>query len=81
MVQAADWIAGGNGKSDAPACVDPAIRKFCIKLNDASRFAQWRDELKPYIPRLVGTNQGAAATKTRLAFMLGGLGESAPSPH
>jgi hypothetical protein len=65
IMQAVDWITGGKGKSDAPGCVDPAIRRFCIRLNDAERFAQWRDELKPFAARMANTKAGDAATITR----------------
>ena len=56
--QAADWITGGAGLTDAPACVDPVIRRFCIVLNDANRFAPFRDELKPFAARIANTNAG-----------------------
>jgi len=29
IMQAVDWIAGGEGKSDAPECADPIITRFC----------------------------------------------------
>ena len=56
--QAVDWITGGAGLTDAPACVDPVIRRFCIVLNDADRFAPFRDELKPFAARIANTNAG-----------------------
>ena len=62
VMQAVDWLAGGAGETDAPACADPAISRFCIQLNDAAQFAKWRDELKPYAPRIAGT----AGTKEHL---------------
>ena len=51
IMQAVDWLAGRDGKSDAPPCADPVITRFCIRLNDTSRFAEWRDELKPFAPQ------------------------------
>jgi hypothetical protein len=66
IMQAVDWLAGGDGKTDAPRCADPAIRGFCIRLNDAPVFSQWRDELKPYAARIVYTNMGKKFTVTRL---------------
>ncbi len=68
LVQAADWLSGGAGKSDAPECVDPVIRCLGIWLNDSSRFEEWRDELKPFAARIVGTNVGRKMT-TRRAYL------------
>jgi len=68
FMQAVDWLTGGTGKTDAPECVDPTIRAFGIRLNDAARFADYRDELKAYAVRVVGTKTTAAVTKQR-AFM------------
>jgi hypothetical protein len=68
FLQAVDWLTGGNGKTDAPACVDPMIRRFSIGLNDAPRFAEYRDELKDYAVRVVGTKTTSEATRQR-AFM------------
>jgi len=68
LVQAADWLSGGAGKSDAPECVDPVIRRLGIWLNDSSRFEEWRDELKPFAARIVGTNVGREMT-TRRAYL------------
>ena len=68
FMQAVDWLTGGNGKTDAPACVDPAIRGFGIRLNDTARYAEYRDELKAYAPRVVGTKTTATVTRQR-AYM------------
>jgi hypothetical protein len=68
IMQAVDWIAGGCGKTDAPDCADSVISRFCIRLNDAPRFSQWRDELKPFARLIVGTNGSLALTRKR-AFM------------
>ena len=67
-MQAVDWLTGGNGKTDAPECVDPAIRGFGIRLNDTARYAEYRDELKAYAPRVVGTKTTATVTRQR-AYM------------
>ncbi len=68
LVQAADWLSGGSGESDVPECVDPAIRALGIQLNDSPRFEKWRDELKPFAVRIVGTNVGREMT-TRRAYL------------
>ncbi|HEV8021288.1 MAG TPA: hypothetical protein VGP41_08520, partial [Candidatus Lustribacter sp.] len=68
VMQAVDYIAGGNGRTDRPDCADPVITAFCIRLNDAPRFAKWRDELKPYIVRIAGTRADLAAQRKR-AYM------------
>lgn len=64
-MQAADWLAGGSGKNDAPPCVDPVVRRFIIRLNDANTFSAWRGELKPYVVRSLGSNVGNVATIRR----------------
>ncbi len=68
IMQAVDWLVGGNGKTDAPSCVDPGIRRFCIRLNDSSTFAAFRDELKPFAPRVANT-RGDDALMRKRAFM------------
>jgi hypothetical protein len=65
VVQAADWLVGGSGTSDSPACVDPAVRGLAICLNDSARFSQWRDELKPFAARIANTNHGPEFTAKR----------------
>jgi hypothetical protein len=64
-MQLANWLAGGDGKSDLPECVDPVIRRFMIELNDATTFGTWRDELKPFVIRSVGTKTNREATEQR----------------
>ena len=54
-LQAVHWLAGGDGSSDEPECVAPTITRYVIRLNDAVSFKDWRDELKPYLPRLLNT--------------------------
>ena len=54
-MQAVHWLAGGDCSSDAPECVAPMIARYVIRLNDAVTFTDWRDELKPYLPRLLNT--------------------------
>ena len=68
MMQAVHWLAGGDGTRSIPECADRTIAQFCIRLNDASGFAEWRDELKPFVPRIVGT-AGSRALSRRRAFM------------
>ncbi len=74
-MQAAEWLVGGIGDTDAPDCVDPVIRRFMIRLNDACGTRsynyykdEWRDELKPYVVRSINTRSGAS-TIHRRAFM------------
>lgn len=56
VMQAVDWLAGGRGHSDSPVCASMAIRQYCIRLNDSWLFAKHRDMLKPFAPKIVGTN-------------------------
>ena len=55
VMQAVDWLAGGDGTSNAPECADRAISSFCVRLNDSPIFGKWRDELKPFAARIAGT--------------------------
>jgi hypothetical protein len=68
FLQAADWLAGGNGTTDAPECVDLVIRSYGRALNDVIAFAAWRDELKPYALRIIGTAGDASCTARRLSM-------------
>jgi hypothetical protein len=65
VMQAVDWLAGGKGKTDSPPCASGAITKFCIRLNDSPVFAEFRDELKPFAAKIVGTACGLKAEKAR----------------
>jgi len=49
----------GEAWTDHPTCVSPVIAEFCRRWNDDLGDEQ-RQALKPYIPRLVGTNTGDA---------------------
>ena len=69
IMQAVDWLAGGAGESDSPECADHAITRFCIRLNDATRFAEWRDELKPFAVRVVGTRSVDPTVLQRRGYM------------
>jgi hypothetical protein len=55
IMQAVDWLAGGTGETDAPECASQTIASLCIYLNDSPLFADYRDILKPFAPRIVGT--------------------------
>ena len=55
IMQAINWLRDGDFTSDAPPCVSPAIRAFCIRLNDSYLFKDHRDLLKPYAVKMVGT--------------------------
>ena len=47
----------GEPHSDQPACVCPALTAYVIALNDAMA-QDWRQRLKPFLPRLIDTNDG-----------------------
>jgi hypothetical protein len=50
--------------TDAPQCVDPVIRGLMIRLNDRWSHED-RQRLKPYILKVVGTNEGVALSRKR----------------
>ena len=47
----------GEGRTDRPACASPLIRAFAIPVNDHMPRGA-RQRLKPFAPRLIGTNDG-----------------------
>ena len=58
---------GGEEHSDRPKCVDPALRRFVIGLND-NLPDDLRQQLRPYLARMIGT-AGDGRTEERL-YML-----------
>ena len=66
VMEAVAYVAG-EPHSDHPQCVSPVIAAFCRRWNDDLSDAD-RQTLKPYIPRLVGTNTGPE-DDTRRAWM------------
>ena len=69
FMQGANWAAGGDGIEDGHPCIDPLIRRFGIRLNDATRFGAWRDDLKAFTEGVLGTNEGPDLSRIR-RFML-----------
>jgi hypothetical protein len=65
LMNAANWLIGGDSSSDKPDCVDLVIREFGMRLNDAGQFSAWRDELKPFAIKVLGTAQGPSLTQKR----------------
>lgn len=53
---AMEWVShlAGEPHSDAPACVSPVLRAFCMALNDSLDDAP-RQRLRPYLTRTIGT--------------------------
>ncbi len=47
----------GEGHTDRPRCASPLVRHFAIPVNDHMP-REARQRLKPFVPRLVGTNEG-----------------------
>ncbi|MGH9380850.1 MAG: hypothetical protein ACRD2Z_09595, partial [Thermoanaerobaculia bacterium] len=66
---AMEWVAylAGERHSDSPECVDPALRRFGIRLNDALPDGP-RQKLRPYLARMIGT-AGDGRTQERLYMM------------
>jgi hypothetical protein len=65
LMQAVGWLAGEPGFSDSPDCACPVLRAYCVRLNDSDLFADQRDMLKPFGPRIVGTRGGPAIEQRR----------------
>jgi hypothetical protein len=68
IMEASAYFAG-EPHSDAPKCVDPAIRRFLIALNDRMP-DDVRQELKPYVLRVIGTATTDEAVRWRRAWLL-----------
>lgn len=52
----------GEAHSDRPAAASPLIRELAIRINDAMP-QEIRQELKPFVPRILGTNDGCDAKR------------------
>lgn len=57
----------GERHSDHPRCVSPFLRKFAIQLNDGSPDSL-RQDLKPFAPRIIGTNDGHDFERATLTY-------------
>lgn len=55
----------GEEHSDSPATASPVIRLFSIIVNDEMP-AHWRQRLKPFAPRILGTNDGLDQARIEL---------------
>ena len=53
----------GEGHSDRPATASPLIREFAVRVNDAMP-TRMRQNLKPFVPRILGTNDGCDAMRS-----------------
>jgi hypothetical protein len=53
---AMEWVSylAGEPHNDQPACVSPAVRSFCVALNDGLDTGA-RQRLRPYLTRTIGT--------------------------
>jgi hypothetical protein len=47
----------GEGRTDRPSCASPLVRDFVVPVNDRMP-REARQRLKPFAPRLIGTNDG-----------------------
>lgn len=55
----------GEHHSDHPDCVCPVLTGYTIRLNDAMP-ESWRQQLKPYLPLLIGTRDGHEVARAEL---------------
>jgi hypothetical protein len=60
-------LLAGESHTDAPATASSFIRHFAVHLNDAMPSYE-RQRLKPFAPRIVGTNDGLDVERARLAL-------------
>ncbi len=62
-------LLAGEKHTDAPVTASSFIRHFAITLNDALPETE-RQRLKPFAPRILGTNDGLDAERSRLAMRM-----------
>jgi len=55
----------GEGHSDRPGAASPLVRELAVTVNDAMPAAM-RQELKPFVPRIIGTNDGRDAERAAM---------------
>ncbi len=55
----------GEEHSDHPDCACPVLTGYTIRLNDAMP-EEWRQQLKPYLPLLIGTRDGKEVARAEL---------------
>ncbi len=60
-------LLAGETFGDRPKTASPVIRKFAIPVNDRMDDAE-RQRLKPFAPRIVGTNDGHDGTRAALLY-------------
>lgn len=72
----------GEPHSDSPGCASPLIQTFAVLVNDHMPHAA-RQRLKPFAPRIIGTNDGLDGVRARILRQV--LSEEilskAPGPH
>ncbi len=57
----------GEGHTDRPRTASRVIRDFAVSLNDLAP-QEWRQELKPFAPRIIGTNDGHDRARARILY-------------
>lgn len=57
----------GEGHTDRPRTASRVIRDFAVSLNDLAP-QEWRQELKPFAPHIIGTNDGHDRARVRILF-------------
>jgi hypothetical protein len=70
LLEAVAYVAG-EPHTDRPACVSPVLAAFGRAWNDGMRSDDEREQLKPYIPLLIGTAGDVAADERRV-YLAGG---------
>lgn len=58
-------LLAGESHTDSPATASVVIRRFAIPLNDRMP-PVFRQRLKPFAPRIIGTRDGCDATRVRI---------------
>ena len=72
MSELVDWMAG-KSDSNLPACVSPVLADFGKAWKEGMRSDEEREQLREYVPLLVGTaSANVDLTRSRMAF-IGGL--------
>jgi hypothetical protein len=63
----------GEEHTDAPGCASPLIQAFAVRINDSMPY-EVRQRLKPFAPRIIGTNDGLDGVRAEVLCQILAVG-------
>lgn len=70
----------GEGHSDRAVTASPLIRELAVRINDAMP-QEMRQKLKPFVPRIFGTNDGRDVQRAAMLYVVAEQGFATTSSH